>query len=766
MYDFIDTIETASESASLPSEAMQINGQFIEHIIPGYRTLQVLGREALSSELSTYDVGSSDGSRLSNKRYPGRTITIVYQLIAESNEAFREAYNQLGGILNVEDAELIFNDETDKFFIGTPEEMGEVEGGKNSVISEFTIFCADPYKYSVAEYEIEPSLDDENSFLIDYNGTHKSFPILEAEFLNEDESDGALTGSGDCGFVAFFNEDEKIIQLGDPDEVDEETYAKSQTLVSQAFNKLTAWNETTQANWKTNEGRVSSDSWKQDGNVSIQTASYETTVAPSTSGVLLSARSSQTKPYIDYKVSAQASGRKADRINVKFVVTTSLVGGAASVKAGSKVTLKNTKLYSDATTAQYKSTKTGTFYLWDSSTRNGRVRITNSASNVGKAGQVTGWVNVSDVSLQTSAVLGKGYGLKGVIDIGGKQASVIIKSENVAWSGSTTHSVSVTLEAKNIDAETTVLEDIKFKVERTDDKDSKVGLLDETNCKELEISTYTEPTPNTWYLMPESFGLSNGGWHGPSITRTIPADEADEIGAKNFTFTYTQKMSIGNTSSATQEKGGFQVQLVSGSGTSRKIVAGVSVYKGSVGNKAKLRFYLNDKVKQDVEIDLSLYNKYFGNNNAAKGITTVKTSSIKKVGGKVEFNIGGLKKTFTDNAIADISVNEITFMFARYATAPALQYNGLYSAKFIKNNCDTFEDIPNKFSANDIVQADCKSGEIFLNGSPTPSLGAAGNDWEDFYLKKGLNQIGFAYSDWVADEYKPKFKIKYREVFI
>ena len=46
------------------------------------------------------------------------------------------------------------------------------------------------------------------------------------------------------------------------------------------------------------------------------------------------------------------------------------------------------------------------------------------------------------------------------------------------------------------------------------------------------------------------------------------------------------------------------------------------------------------------------------------------------------------------------------------------------------------------------------------------SLGALGNDWEDFYLKKGLNQIGFAFSEWTPSEYAPEFKIKYREVFL
>ena len=190
--------------------AVKINGEFIENLIPGYRTLNVSGREALSPELETYETGIRDGSTLKSRRYPARTIIVRYQLISKTNEAFREAFNKLASILDVEEAELIFNDEPDKFFKGTLQSIGEVTPGTNSVIGEFEFLCADPFKYSVIEYEANPALDD-NSILIDYNGTYKAFPILEAEFHSENEGEAELTGNGDCGFVAFYNEEEKII---------------------------------------------------------------------------------------------------------------------------------------------------------------------------------------------------------------------------------------------------------------------------------------------------------------------------------------------------------------------------------------------------------------------------------------------------------------------------------------------------------------------------------------------------------------------------
>lgn len=772
MYEFIDTNEV-SESVVLPSEALMINGEFIENLIEGYRTLQVTGRESLSAELSTYESGVRDGAVLQSKRYPPRYITVKFQLLAESPEAFRSAFNRLAGILNVEEAELIFNDELDKFYIGTPETMGEVPGGKNSVVSEFTIFCADPFKYSVTEYEAD-SEHNENVFLIDYGGTYKAYPVLEAEFYNENEHNiienviESLTGAGDCGYVAFFNEKEKIIQLGDPDEVYGESYAKSQTLVNQKFQTETAWNNIAQTNWATNTGKVSNTDIVQAGNFAMAVDSWLTTTAPSTTGTLLSVTSKAAKPNIKYKVSAQTSNRTENSVTVKVTITTVLVGasGTTSISAGAKISLSNTKIYTSATATSSSGTKTGTYYCWDGSIISGRIRITNTSSNVGKSGQVTGWVNVSDIGASTTVTFAKGYGLKAGIQFNnGDWNYATIKAESASWTGNGERVTTLSVKVKDIEANTTILEDIKFKVERTDDKEEKTGLLDETVCKDLEISTYTAPVANTWYLMPETYGTGTA-WHGPSLTRIIPADASGDVGAANFTFSYKQKMSIGNSSTATQEYGLFQALLISGSGSDRKIVAGVSIFKNKVGSKTNLRFYMNGKTVHTMEMDLSYNNKYMGNNSTSKGIKTVKTSTITKDGKKVKFNIGGIEKTFTDSGITNTAVTQITFLMGKYGTKPELSCNGLYWAKFVKNNCDTYEDIPNKFSANDIVSADCKSGEIFLNDTLTPSLGALGNDWEDFYLSPGMNQIGFSYSDWVSSSFAPKFKIKYREVFI
>lgn len=689
MYKFIDVFET-SEGMPLPSEALKLNGEYIENQIEGYRTLTVTGREALSAEVEGYETGIRDGSTLKGKRYPARTIKITYQLIAKTNEEFREAYNKLASILNVTDAELIFNDEQDKFFTGTPSYIGEVEPGQNAVVGEFEILCLDPFKYSVIEYEAEP-VEGESSVLLDYKGTYKSYPTLRAEFYNENEAseDGEtvtdLTGSGDCGYVAFFNEDEKIIQLGDPDEVDgENSYQKSQTLFNHKFNAQNSWGTAAKSLWAVNKGITSSSAVEQAGTPGMAIASYAEASTPEEKfSLLLAAVSKANSPYIRYRLFAKSYERTANTVKVTLTITASL----------------------------------------DNS----------------------------------SSYFGRGYNLRASVYIGGAWKTVELKNEDDYWKGTSSHSKNITVTLTGLTASQVSIPGIKFKAFRNDSTGGTAGTLAETSCENILISTYPTPEPETHYLAPANFGTGSN-WHGPSITRIIPADASGVVGATNFTLTYSQKMSIGKESNATSQLGAFQVLLVSGSGSNRKIVAGVNVYKGASGKTANLRFYVNGTTKETISISLAHNNTYF---NASK------SSYITKTGKSVTFNIAGIiKKTYQDANITNTAVNEVTFTLTKFGTKLQLEYNGLYWAKFVKNNCDTWKDIPNKFSAGDAIEAVCKTGEIYLNGDSSPAYGALGNDWEDFYLKPGLNQIGFSYSDWVQEGYAPSVKVKYREVFL
>lgn len=326
MYSFIDVNERNETSEGfLPSEAFQINGEYLEHLVPGYRTLTVQGREALSPDVTSYETGTRDGSKLQNKRYPERILTVKYQMLATSNEDFREKYNLLGKVLNVTQAQLIFDDEPDKYFIGTPCIIDAVTPGRNCVTGEFEILCTDPFKYSVVEYEAQATLDA-NSILIDYGGTYPAYPVLEADFYRPNGEETLPDNAGDCGYVAFFTEDEQIIQLGDPEEIDGTTEQVSKTLLNQTFEDPSDWDEAAQAAWTQNPSVSFLKGFQPMGALAMQQAAAMTvSTTDSTSGTLLkSAKSSAGSPIFYYTVTAKATARTETSVKVTAAITASL----------------------------------------------------------------------------------------------------------------------------------------------------------------------------------------------------------------------------------------------------------------------------------------------------------------------------------------------------------------------------------------------------------------------------------------------------------
>ena len=59
-------------------------------------------------------------------------------------------------------------------------------------------------------------------------------------------------------------------------------------------------------------------------------------------------------------------------------------------------------LYISSTAEKKSAVITGTYYLWSDEVVRGRVKITNLPGNIGKAGQVTGWISAAAVKLSST----------------------------------------------------------------------------------------------------------------------------------------------------------------------------------------------------------------------------------------------------------------------------------------------------------------------------------------------------------------------------
>lgn len=150
IYEFID------ESLHLhlterPAEAMQFNGHYLEDLVTGYKTVNVMGRETLPVSIKTSGkMPQRDGEIIEEVVMAPREIKVTYALQALTNEAFRIAYDSLKYHLMAsrEPVPIKFDDEPAYTYYGIVADVPEVDPGINTVVGEILIFCADPYKYA------------------------------------------------------------------------------------------------------------------------------------------------------------------------------------------------------------------------------------------------------------------------------------------------------------------------------------------------------------------------------------------------------------------------------------------------------------------------------------------------------------------------------------------------------------------------------------------------------------------------------------------
>lgn len=148
MYDFIDITERQSFDR-LSSVAMEYDGYFLENEVRGYRTLKVKGREMLDVDIETENPSGRNGAYVVGQSLPPRELVVTYMLRAESNEEFQVSYSLLmKKLLKQEDVKVRFADQQHVNFYGRYSGSDSIPEDRNWVVSSFTIFCQDPYKFN------------------------------------------------------------------------------------------------------------------------------------------------------------------------------------------------------------------------------------------------------------------------------------------------------------------------------------------------------------------------------------------------------------------------------------------------------------------------------------------------------------------------------------------------------------------------------------------------------------------------------------------
>ena len=99
------------------------------------------------------------------------------------------------------------------------------------------------------------------------------------------------------------------------------------------------------------------------------------------------------------------------------------------------------------------------------------------------------------------------------------------------------------------------------------------------------------------------------------------------------------------------------------------------------------------------------------------------------------------------------TISKIGFYMARFSSLPAPTMTSF-------KQC-TFSGGDNTFSSGDLLEVDCTEASVKLNDKDEPSLGDISNDWSNFYLDRGTNNIYVQWSDWVTQS--PTVTMKYRK---
>lgn len=207
MYDFKDTTQATETTSFRPAEAISISGVFLDEAIPGYRTLWVSGREPLDMDYESERIGNT--FKQIGHYQQIRILTIGYQIIAKTASELVNIQNALNGYLNFKDSRILFNDEPDKYFIGSKSATEAPPSGVLAYHATFDIVCTDPHKYSVVgkNFAFTPNADG----------------ILEATIINDGTDwttvDYTITHNHENGFLGIVSE-YGAIQLGRISEVD------------------------------------------------------------------------------------------------------------------------------------------------------------------------------------------------------------------------------------------------------------------------------------------------------------------------------------------------------------------------------------------------------------------------------------------------------------------------------------------------------------------------------------------------------------------
>lgn len=254
-------------------------------------------------------------------------------------------------------------------------------------------------------------------------------------------------------------------------------------------------------------------------------------------------------------------------------------------------------------------------------------------------------------------------------------------------------------------------------------------------------------------------------WQGGCASFMIPADEAGEVGAKNWRCDFNLKVwesRIGQT-------GFYTIAMVD---KDKKIIAAYDISKDDNNSDiTKVRFW-TEQSKWQKEITFGANNNESGQQRPNEAFCSWKGDAyFAKEGSKITFSYNGTPYSWTVPTSEEKVCTEIIIFSGRYQNEDIAKTGGFFhvllleTIRFTKTNTRRYDLVPNRYPKGSVLTVDCYKGEIYLSpdGETIGELSQGQRViWSDILsLEPGETPLEFTTSTWCKSP--PEVEIEWTE---
>lgn len=240
-------------------------------------------------------------------------------------------------------------------------------------------------------------------------------------------------------------------------------------------------------------------------------------------------------------------------------------------------------------------------------------------------------------------------------------------------------------------------------------------------------------------------------WHGAALTKEVPQG-SDGAYAKNWRCAWRFDF---NTDGSTNKGIEIGHNSVTFSDQNDQIICSI-VFEdnNAVYERSDMAIYIKDKRVWDTRNT----NKFYVTGRGDHGPSV----TVEKIGNQItiRFSYANIVKTFFFDD-QDAELRKITWYGAAYKQYTPIRNNLIRALQIVKHNVHKYDDIPNYFSDNDLIEIYGDTGEVYINGIYDMDMVDIGSS--PIMIPPGIHTIGITKSSFATI---PDVTVSFKERYI